>query len=210
MLFFNHSENNRVKLSYSTKVFTPRRQSGMEVERQERREIGEEERVANIATTEATGSPESSIQVVSSQTYEDAQKRKALSAISGNNVKKGIKKIKTAEKRKDAESFINAFINQKIRVQTKVTKASINIEIINYIIKIEKRIYKIYDKKQRKAITTIQNIIRKLEKEHEKTKNKIAGLKTQNKEFLYIIKVQAEKFKTFYKKIKILTLNIAP
>ena len=83
----------------------------MEVERQERREIGEEERVANIATTEATGSPESSIQVVSSQTYEDAQKRKALSAISGNNVKKGIKKTKTAEKKKDAKSFINAFIS---------------------------------------------------------------------------------------------------
>ena len=83
----------------------------MEVERQERREIGEEERVANIATTETTGSPESSVQVVSSQTYGDAQKRKTLSAISGNSVKKGIKKTKAAEKKKDAKSFINAFIS---------------------------------------------------------------------------------------------------
>ena len=155
MLFFNHSENNRVKLSYSTKVFTPRRQSGMEVERQERREIGEEERVANITTTETTGSPESSVQVVSSQTYGNAQKRKTLSAISGNNVKKGIKKIKTAEKKKGAESFINAFISQETRIQTKTTKISINIEIANYILKIEKRIYRIYDKKWRKVITTI-------------------------------------------------------
>ena len=83
----------------------------MEAERQERREIGEEERVANIATTEATGSPESSIQVVSSQTYEDAQKRKTLSAINGNSAEKEIKKIKTTEKKKGAESFINAFIS---------------------------------------------------------------------------------------------------
>ena len=83
----------------------------MEVERQERREIGEEERVTNIATTETTGSPESSIQVVSSQTYGDAQKRKALSAINGNNIKKKIKKIKATEKKKGAESFINAFIS---------------------------------------------------------------------------------------------------
>ena len=81
------------------------------MERQERREIGEEERVTNITTTETTGSPESSVQVVSSQTYGDAQKKKTLSAISGNNVKKGIKKTKTAEKKKDVESFINAFIN---------------------------------------------------------------------------------------------------
>ena len=155
MLFFNHSENNRVKLSYSTKVFTPRRQSGMEVERQERREIGEEERVANIAIIETIGSSESSVQVVSSQTYGDAQKRKTLSAISGNSVEKEIKKIKTAEKRKGAESFINAFISQKIRVQTKAIKVSINIEITNYILKIKKRIYKIYDEEWRKAITTI-------------------------------------------------------
>ena len=83
----------------------------MEVERQERREIGEEERVANIATIEATGSPESSIQVVSSQTYGDAQKRKALLAISGNSVKKGIKKTKAAENKKGVEFFINAFIS---------------------------------------------------------------------------------------------------
>ena len=88
----------------------------MEVERQERREIGEEERVANIAITETIGSPESSVQVVSSQTYGDAQKRKTLSAISGNNVEKGIKKIKAAKKRKGAKSFINAFISQKTRV----------------------------------------------------------------------------------------------
>ena len=127
----------------------------MEVERQERREIGEEERVANIATTETIGSPESSVQVVSSQTYGDAQKRKALSAISGNNVEKGIKKTKTAEKKKGAESFINAFISQKTRVQTKATKTSINTEIANYILKIEKRIYRTCDKKWRKAITII-------------------------------------------------------
>ena len=82
----------------------------MEAERQERREIGKKERVTNIAITETIGSPESSVQVVSSQTYGDAQKRKALSAISGNSVEKGIKKIKAAEKRKGAESFINAFI----------------------------------------------------------------------------------------------------
>ena len=155
MLFFNHSENNRVKLSYSTKVFTPRRQSGMEVERQERREIGEEERVANIAIIETIGSPESSVQVVSSQTYGDAQKRKALSAISGNSVEKGIKKIKAAEKRKGAEFFINAFISQKTRVQTEATKISINIEVANYILEIEKRIYRICDEEQRKAITII-------------------------------------------------------
>ena len=83
----------------------------MEAERQERREIREEERVANIATTEATGSPESSVQVVLSQTYEDAQKRKTLSTISGNNIKKEIKKIKTTGKEKDVKSFINAFIS---------------------------------------------------------------------------------------------------
>ena len=114
----------------------------MEAERQERREIGEEERVANIAITEAIGSPESSIQVISSQTYGDAQKKKALSAISGNSVEKRIKKTKAAEKRKGAESFINAFISQETRVQTEATKASINTEAANYILEIEKRIYR--------------------------------------------------------------------
>ena len=127
----------------------------MEAERQERREIGEEERVANIATTETTGSPESSVQVVSSQTYGDAQKRKALSAISGNSVKKRIKKTKTTEKKKGVESFINAFISQETRVQIKTIKTSINIEIANYILKIEKRIYRICDKEWRKAIIII-------------------------------------------------------
>ena len=208
MLFLNHSENNRVKLSYSTKVFTPRRQSGMEVERQERREIGEEERVANIAIIETIGLPESSVQVVFSQTYGDAQKRKALSAISGNSVEKEIKKIKATEKKKGAKSFINAFISQETRIQTETIKISINIEVANYILEIKKRIYRICDKEQRKVITTIQNIIRKLEKEYKEIKNKVVGLETQNKKLLYIVKVQTEKLKAFFKKIKILTSNM--
>ena len=49
-----------------------------------------------------------------------------------------------------------------------------------------------------------------MEKEHEKTKDKITGLKTQNKELLYTIKVQAEKLKTLYNKIKIPASNTAP
>ena len=92
----------------------------MEVERQERREIGEEEWVANFATTEATGSPESSVQVVSSQTYEDVQKRKVLSLISGNGIDKGIRKTKPVEKKKLSEfkineSSINAYISEETR-----------------------------------------------------------------------------------------------
>ena len=39
----------------------------MEAERQGRREIEEEEWVGNITTTDSTGSPESSVQAVSSQ-----------------------------------------------------------------------------------------------------------------------------------------------
>ena len=182
----------------------------MEAERQERREIGEEKRVANIATTEATGSPESSVQVVSSQTYGDAQKRKALSAISGNSVEKGIKKTKATEKKKGAESFINAFISQETRVQTEATKASINTEIANYIQEIETRIYRTYDEEWRKAMTTIQNAIEKLEKEHEETKDKVTGLKTQNKELLHTIEVQAEELKALYDGIRMPASNEAP
>ena len=48
---------------------------------------------------------------------------------------------------------------------------------------------------------------RKVGKKHEKTKDKIINLKTQNKEFLYIVKVQAEELKAFYNKIRILVLN---
>ena len=182
----------------------------MEAERQERREIGEEERVANIAIIEIIGLLKSSVQVVFSQTYENAQKRKALSTISGNSVEKEIKKIKTAEKKKGVESFINAFISQETRIQTKATKTLINTEVANYIQEIEKRIYRICDEKWRKAITIIQNTIKKLGKEHEKIKDKIISLKTYNKELLHIVKVQAEKLKALYNKIRILVLNEVP
>ena len=88
----------------------------MEVERQKRREIGEEEWVANFAITEAIGSLKSSVQVVSSQTYGDVQKRKVLSLISGNGIDKGIRKTKPMEKKKPSEfkineSSINAYIS---------------------------------------------------------------------------------------------------
>ena len=88
----------------------------MEVERQERREIGEEEWVANFATTEAIGSSESSVQVVSSQTYKDVQKKKVLLLINENSIDKGIRKTKPMEKKKPSkfkinESFINAYIS---------------------------------------------------------------------------------------------------
>ena len=56
-------------------------------------------------------------------------------------------------------------------------------------------------------MTTIQNVIKKLKKEYEETKNKIIGLKTQNKELLYTIKIQAEELKAFYNKIRIPALN---
>ena len=63
--------------------------------------------MANFATTEATGSPESSVQVVSSQTYGDVQKRKVLLPVSGNGMDKGIRKTKPVEKKKPSEFKIN-------------------------------------------------------------------------------------------------------
>ena len=92
----------------------------MEAERQGRREIEEEERVGNITTTDSTSSPESSVQVVSSQAGGDVQKRKALSQISGNNIDKKIKKTRPIKKKKPLEfkineSFINALISKETR-----------------------------------------------------------------------------------------------
>ena len=92
----------------------------MEAERQGRREIEEEERVGNITTTESTGSPESSVQVVSSQAGGNVQKRKALSPISGNGIDKEIKKIRLIKRKKPLEfkineSFISALISKKTR-----------------------------------------------------------------------------------------------
>ena len=92
----------------------------MEAERQGRREIEEEERVGNITTTDSTSSPESSVQVVSSQAGGDVQKRKTLSPISGNNIDKKIKKTRHIKKKKPSEfkineSFINALINKETR-----------------------------------------------------------------------------------------------
>ena len=92
----------------------------MEAERQGRREIEEEERVGNITTTDSTGSPESSVQVVSSQAGGDVQKRKALSPISGNGIDKGIKKTRPMERKKPSEfkineSSISALISKEAR-----------------------------------------------------------------------------------------------
>ena len=47
-------------------------------------------------------------------------------------------------------------------------------------------------------------------KKYEKIKDKIIDLETQNKKLLYIIKVQAEKLKALYNKIRIPALNKAP
>ena len=92
----------------------------MEAERQGRREIEEEERVGNITTTDSTGSPESSVQVVSSQAGGDVQKRKALSPISGNSIDKEIKKTRLIKRKKPLkfkinEFFISALISKKTR-----------------------------------------------------------------------------------------------
>ena len=122
------------------------------MERQERREIGEEEWVANFTTTETTGSPESSVQVVSSQTYRDVQKKKILLLVSGNSIDKEIKKTKPIKKKKPSkfkinESSINAYISHKTRHQNEAIKTIISKDMIEYIRKIKEQIHKIYNEK---------------------------------------------------------------
>ena len=55
--------------------------------------------------------------------------------------------------------------------------------------KMKEQIYRIYNEKVQNALTFIQNTIGIIKEDYIEIKSRITALKTQNKEFLYIIKV---------------------